>query len=168
MVIRVYVSGISGNKEVKKRQQRVLMILESKNIPCEIIDITEPGKESDKEFMQQNSKPRGDQKHPLPPQIFNDDEYCGEVCLVCKDFIGFDLSNENEKLLPFLKMAVPEPSPPPQPKEESDDESKRPEEESEEESEEETKPSRPRPRPPTKVVTEDDSNANGDGNDDEV
>lgn len=63
--------------QVKKRQQRVLMILESKNIPCEIIDITEPGKESDKEFMQQNSKPRGDQKHPLPPQIFNDDEYCG-------------------------------------------------------------------------------------------
>lgn len=63
--------------QVKKRQQRVLMILESKNIPCEIIDITEPGKESDKEFMQQNSKPRGDQKYPLPPQIFSDEEYCG-------------------------------------------------------------------------------------------
>lgn len=61
------------------------MILESKNIPCEIIDITEPGKESDKEFMQQNSKPRGDQKHPLPPQIFNDDEYCGvSACFFLK------------------------------------------------------------------------------------
>lgn len=97
MVIRVYVSGISGNKEVKKRQQRVLMILESKNIPCEIIDITEPGKESDKEFMQQNSKPRGDQKHPLPPQIFNDDEYCG-------DYDDFDMANEVSELEIFLKV----------------------------------------------------------------
>lgn len=117
MVIRVYVSGISGNKEVsnihkiaiqsqfkwnthcfetrsllsfatrnhmflydfnqvKKRQQRVTMILDSKNIKYDLIDIAEPGKESDKQFMQENSKTR-ESKHPLPPQIFNDDRYCG-------------------------------------------------------------------------------------------
>ncbi len=107
MVVRVYVSGISGNKEVssttitifsmfippgnrtvnsaftssfqvKKRQQRVTMILESKNIKYNVIDITEPGKENEKEFMQENSKAR-DSKHPLPPQIFNDERYCGVI-----------------------------------------------------------------------------------------
>lgn len=70
--------------QVKKRQQRVLMILDSKNYKYEVIDIAEPGKESDKEFMQEKSTNKGstasdqDPRHPLPPQIFADDEYCGE------------------------------------------------------------------------------------------
>lgn len=62
--------------QVKKRQQRVMMILDSKNVEYEIIDITEPGKELDKEFMQTNSNARTN-KYPLPPQIFNEDDYCG-------------------------------------------------------------------------------------------
>lgn len=55
------------------------MILDSKHITYEVTDITEPGKEPDKEFMQQNSNAK-DAKHPLPPQIFNDESYCG-VCV---------------------------------------------------------------------------------------
>nr|BAN21180.1 conserved hypothetical protein [Riptortus pedestris] len=102
MVIKVYTSGISGNKEVKKRQQRIMMILESKNIDYEAIDITEPGKELDKQFMQDNAKAK-DSKHPLPPQIFNEDDYCG-------DYEGFDLANENDELEIFLKLPLP-PSP---------------------------------------------------------
>lgn len=68
---------------MKKRQQRVLMILDSKNITYEVIDITEPGRESDKDFMQNNSKSNGatvsdpNPRSPLPPQIFNNEEYCG-------------------------------------------------------------------------------------------
>lgn len=54
------------------------MILESKNIKYNIIDIAEPGKENEKEFMQENSKVR-DSKYPLPPQIFNDNYYCGVI-----------------------------------------------------------------------------------------
>nr|CAI5818489.1 unnamed protein product [Callosobruchus analis]CAI5858591.1 unnamed protein product [Callosobruchus analis] len=83
MVIKVYISGISGNKEVKKRQQRVIMILDSKNIKYEIIDIAEPGAEEAKDFMQNNSTALGatigdpNPRHPLPPQIFSDDVYCG-------------------------------------------------------------------------------------------
>ncbi|XP_067012939.1 SH3 domain-binding glutamic acid-rich protein homolog [Anabrus simplex] len=96
MVVKVYVSGISGNKEVKKHQQRVLMILDSKSIAYETIDITEPGKEEEKEFMQQNSKAR-DSKYPLPPQLFNNEEYCG-------DYEEFDLANENDELDKFLKV----------------------------------------------------------------
>uniref|UniRef100_A0A0V0G5C5 Uncharacterized protein n=1 Tax=Triatoma dimidiata TaxID=72491 RepID=A0A0V0G5C5_TRIDM len=98
MVIKVYTSGISGNKEVKKRQQRIMMILESKNIKHISIDITEPGNEADKQFMQDNAKAT-DSKHPLPPQIFNEQEYCG-------DYLGFDLSNENDELEAFLKLPL--------------------------------------------------------------
>ncbi|XP_017862620.1 PREDICTED: SH3 domain-binding glutamic acid-rich protein homolog [Drosophila arizonae] len=104
MVLKVYVSGMSGNKEVKKRQQRVLMILDSKNIQYDTIDITEPGKESEKEFMQNKSTSSGgtvsdpEPRHPLPPQIFNDEEYCG-------DYDAFDLANEIDTLEVFLKLA---------------------------------------------------------------
>ncbi|XP_070155806.1 SH3 domain-binding glutamic acid-rich protein homolog [Polyergus mexicanus] len=96
MVVKIYISGISGNKEVKKRQQRVTMILDSKNVEYEIIDITEPGKELDKEFMQANSNARTN-KYPLPPQIFNEDDYCG-------DYEDFDLANELDELEKFLKV----------------------------------------------------------------
>ncbi|XP_014279105.1 SH3 domain-binding glutamic acid-rich protein homolog isoform X1 [Halyomorpha halys] len=99
MVIKVYTSGISGNKEVKKRQQRIMMILDSKGIKYEAIDITEPGKELEKQFMQDNAKAK-DSKHPLPPQIFNEEDYCG-------DYDGFDLANENDVLEAFLKLPLP-------------------------------------------------------------
>lgn len=97
MVVKIYVSGISGNKEVKKHQQRVLMILDSKCIEYVTVDITEPGKEEEKEFMQQKGKAR-DSKYPLPPQLFNDENFCG-------DYEEFDLANENDELDKFLKIS---------------------------------------------------------------
>ncbi|XP_059048343.1 SH3 domain-binding glutamic acid-rich protein homolog [Achroia grisella] len=106
MVVKIYISGISGNKEVKKRQQRVLMILDSKNIKYDVIDITEPGREDDKDFMQNNAKSNGgtvsdpNPRSPLPPQVFNDEEYCG-------DYDQFDLANEVDTLEQFLKVEVP-------------------------------------------------------------
>lgn len=106
MVIKVYISGMSGSKEVKKRQQRVSMILDSKHITYTIIDITEPGQEAEKDFMQKNSEHNGatisDQnpRHPLPPQMFNDAEYCG-------DYDDFDLANEVDNLEVFLKIEAP-------------------------------------------------------------
>ncbi|XP_021696252.1 protein Ycf2 isoform X3 [Aedes aegypti] len=109
MVIKVYISGMSGSKEVKKRQQRVTMILDSKHIPYTIIDITEPGQEAEKDFMQKNAEHNGatisDQnpRHPLPPQMFNDAEYCG-------DYDDFDLANEVDNLEVFLKMEAPKPA----------------------------------------------------------
>lgn len=61
------------------------MILDSKNIQYEVIDITEPGKEADKEFMQEKAIHKGgtvsdqEPRHALPPQIFSDTEYCGKL-----------------------------------------------------------------------------------------
>lgn len=80
------------------------MILDSKNIKYDTVDITEPGKESEKELMQTKSTSNGatvsdpDPRHPLPPQIFNQEEYCG-------DYDAFDLANEIDTLEQFLKLA---------------------------------------------------------------
>lgn len=63
--------------QVKKRQQRVIMILDSRNMLYNVVDITEPGKENEKAFMQANSKTKDGSKTALPPQIFNGDIYCG-------------------------------------------------------------------------------------------
>ncbi|ODN06314.1 SH3 domain-binding glutamic acid-rich protein [Orchesella cincta] len=96
MGVIVYYSEISGQKEVKKRQQRVMMILDSKSIPYMPIDITDPARENEKDFMLKNAKTKGDAKYVLSPQIFNDEEYCG-------DFDDFELANENDELESFLK-----------------------------------------------------------------
>lgn len=80
------------------------MILDSKNIQYDTVDITEPGKESEKELMQNKSTSSGgtvsdpEPRHPLPPQIFNDAEYCG-------DYDAFDMANEIDTLEVFLKLA---------------------------------------------------------------
>lgn len=82
------------------------MILDSKHITYTIIDITEPGQEGEKDFMQKNSQHNGatisDQnpRHALPPQMFNDTEYCG-------DYDDFDLANEVDNLEVFLKLEAP-------------------------------------------------------------
>ena len=87
------------------------MILESKQIPHELIDIAEPGKEPEKEFMQKNSTSLGatssdaNPRNPLPPQFFNGEEYCG-------DYEGFDLANEIDEVEVFLKLQAPAPPAP--------------------------------------------------------
>ncbi|OXA50045.1 SH3 domain-binding glutamic acid-rich protein homolog [Folsomia candida] len=96
MVIKVYYSEISAHKEVKKRQQKVMMILESKQIPYEAIDITEAGRESDKDFMLTNGKAKEGSK-VLSPQVFNEETYCG-------DYDDFELANENDELEKFLNV----------------------------------------------------------------
>ncbi|CRK92711.1 CLUMA_CG006260, isoform C [Clunio marinus] len=107
MVVKVYISLTSGLKEVKKRQQKILMILDSKNIKYEILDISEPGKENEKDHMQTNATSNGgtasdpDPRHPLPPQVFNDKDYCG-------DFDQFELANEIDNLEVFLKLSPEE------------------------------------------------------------
>ncbi|VVC26850.1 Thioredoxin-like fold,SH3-binding, glutamic acid-rich protein [Cinara cedri] len=102
MVVKVYISGISGNKEVKKRQQRVTMILDSKSISYDLVDITEPGKEDEKMYMQTNSKTKDGSKNALPPQIFNNEIYCG-------DYDDFDTANELDELDKFFDISTKNP-----------------------------------------------------------
>lgn len=83
------------------------MILDSKNIKYDLIDITEPDAGNEKEFMQTTATSKGctigdsDPRHPVPPQIFNDSDYCG-------DYDEFDLANEVDTLEQFLKIASPD------------------------------------------------------------
>ncbi|KAJ3656476.1 hypothetical protein Zmor_015549 [Zophobas morio] len=106
MVVKVYISRTSGDMEIKSRQQAVLQILDSKKIIHEVIDIAEEDNKEQKEFMQKNATSIGatamepNPVHSLPPQIFNDGEYCG-------DYDEFEMANENKDLDRFLKL-VPE------------------------------------------------------------
>ncbi|KAF0310662.1 SH3 domain-binding glutamic acid-rich [Amphibalanus amphitrite] len=110
MTIKIYVSGLSGNYEasnpwkhmifkiVKKRQQRIQTVLDSCAIAYELIDITEAGCEDERKFMQETAKAKEGDRNPLPPQIFNDKDYCG-------DYDAFDYANETDQLHQFLKLS---------------------------------------------------------------
>lgn len=106
---------------------KIQMILDSKHIKYTVMDITEPGLEDEKDFMRSNSTSKGgtvsdpgnisewfasgnlitylknilDPRHALPPQIFNDQDYCG-------DYDAFDLANEIDNLEVFLKLSPEE------------------------------------------------------------
>lgn len=53
------------------------MILDSLDINYQIVDVTEPGHEKEREQMQTVCKKREPNNVALPPQFFNDDTYCG-------------------------------------------------------------------------------------------
>lgn len=83
------------------------MILDSKSIKYEIVDITEPGKETEKELMQEKATSKGctisdpNPRYALPPQMFYDANYCG-------DYDVFDMANELDTLEDFLKLTPEE------------------------------------------------------------
>ncbi|XP_044267697.1 SH3 domain-binding glutamic acid-rich protein homolog [Tribolium madens] len=103
MGVKVYFSSTSADIEVKQRQKRVFQILDAKNVKYKAIDITQDENKTEKEFMQNNAKNFGATSieptpiHPVPPQIFNDDGYCG-------DYEQFEMANENSELKEFLKL----------------------------------------------------------------
>lgn len=97
MVVRIYISQVSASKEIKKRQQRAQMILDSLEIKYEAVDVTEPAHENKRDQMQAVCKKRNSQTSPSPPQFFNDDVYCG-------DYEDFDLANDEDKVKVLLKL----------------------------------------------------------------
>ncbi|CAN8018652.1 unnamed protein product [Ixodes persulcatus] len=97
MVIKVYVSGISASKEVKKKQQRALMILQSIKVPFKSVDITEPGQEEARDFMREHCKKTDAGGCTPPPHFFSGNDYLG-------DYDDFDQATEEDKLITFLKL----------------------------------------------------------------
>ena len=53
------------------------MIMESMKFEYEVVDIAGPGMDDAKDFMRANSKKKENERHALPPQIFNGEKYCG-------------------------------------------------------------------------------------------
>ncbi|XP_003971708.1 SH3 domain-binding glutamic acid-rich-like protein 3 [Takifugu rubripes] len=91
MTVTLFYASVSGNQEVKKQQQRIMMVLDGCNIPYNLVDICQSNE--DKELMR---KLVGDSK-ALPPQICNGNDYCG-------DFKAFENAVEMETLKQFLKL----------------------------------------------------------------
>jgi glutaredoxin len=98
MGVKVYISRVSGNSEIRRKQEFVLSVLEGKNISFEAVDISDAANEADKIFMRDHGKPSGADKVTLAPQIFNDNVYCG-------GYDGFFEANENDELNSFLKIS---------------------------------------------------------------
>ncbi|KAF8365952.1 hypothetical protein PRIPAC_83781 [Pristionchus pacificus] len=95
--IKVYITTITANTEIRKQVQRALMILEGLRIPFKAIDITKPGMEEERAFMKEKAHNRRCSKTVLPPQFFVDDDYVG-------DYFDFEESVEEDKLEQFLKL----------------------------------------------------------------
>ncbi|KAM8976980.1 adapter SH3BGRL-like [Pelodytes ibericus] len=100
MVIKVFVATVAGSTAIKKKQQEVLGFLEANRIDFEQKDIA--CNEDNRQWMRDNVP--GEKKPqngiPLPPQIFNEEQYCG-------DFESFFDAKEGNEIHVFFGLAAP-------------------------------------------------------------
>ena len=68
-------------------------------IEFSVVDISAPGMDKLRIFMKEKSKKRVGERFPKPPQIFNNDQYCG-------DYEDFDQANEEGTLPSFLGILL--------------------------------------------------------------
>ena len=85
---------------MKRKQEWIVSVLTARKIPFEEIDISDPTREAEKQFMRENSPLKEGQTVPMAPQIFNADEYCG-VGLAFYRFLSCFLSSS------FLSCVFP-------------------------------------------------------------
>merc|ERR1712198_68647 len=93
--IKIFISGNSGSKVITNQQHRIIMILKSLGIGMQLVDISAPGMDDQRDSMRASAKKKEGQRHPLPPQLFNGEKYCG-------DYDDFDVANEDDELEEFL------------------------------------------------------------------
>ncbi|XP_066455050.1 SH3 domain-binding glutamic acid-rich protein isoform X2 [Eleutherodactylus coqui] len=77
MVIKVFVATVAGSTAIKKKQQEVVGFLEANRIDFEEKDIA--CNYDNRQWMRDNVPGEKKPKNgiPLPPQIFNEEQYCG-------------------------------------------------------------------------------------------
>ncbi|XP_040606332.1 SH3 domain-binding glutamic acid-rich protein isoform X1 [Mesocricetus auratus] len=87
-------------RQIRKKQQEVVGFLEANKIDFKELDIA--GDEDNRKWMRENVP--GEKKPqngiPLPPQIFNEEQYCG-------DFDSFFSAKEENIIYSFLGLAPP-------------------------------------------------------------
>ncbi|XP_077965057.1 SH3 domain-binding glutamic acid-rich protein isoform X27 [Gasterosteus aculeatus] len=124
MVIKVFLASASGSTAIKKKQQDVVGFLEALKVDYAQLDIA--CNEDNRMWMRENvpeeKKPANG--IPLPPQIFNEEDYCG-------DYETFFDAKEDNAVYSFLGL------PPPPGSKQAQAEDVEEEEEEEEEQEEE-------------------------------
>ncbi|XP_034461276.1 SH3 domain-binding glutamic acid-rich protein isoform X20 [Hippoglossus hippoglossus] len=125
MVIKVFLASSSGSTAIKKKQQDVVGFLEALRVEYDPLDIA--CNEENRMWMRQNvpeeKKPANG--IPLPPQIFNEESYCG-------DYDTFFDAKEDNSVFAFLGLP-----PPPGSKQAHAEEEEQEEEEAEVQEEEE-------------------------------
>ncbi|XP_069562884.1 SH3 domain-binding glutamic acid-rich protein isoform X1 [Brachyistius frenatus] len=100
MVIKVFLASSSGSTAIKKKQQDVVGFLEALKVDYTQLDIA--CNEENRMWMRQNvpeeKKPANG--IPLPPQIFNEEGYCG-------DYETFFDAKEDNMVYSFLGLPPP-------------------------------------------------------------
>ncbi|XP_067450470.1 SH3 domain-binding glutamic acid-rich protein isoform X44 [Thunnus thynnus] len=100
MVIKVFLASSSGSTAIKKKQQDVVGFLEALKVDYTQLDIA--CNEENRMWMRQNvpeeKKPANG--IPLPPQIFNEESYCG-------DYETFFDAKEDNTVYSFLGLPPP-------------------------------------------------------------
>ncbi|XP_041851413.1 SH3 domain-binding glutamic acid-rich protein isoform X11 [Melanotaenia boesemani] len=100
MVIKVFLASSSGSTAIKKKQQDVVAFLEALKVDYTELDIA--CSEENRMWMRQNvpqdKKPANG--IPLPPQIFNEESYCG-------DYETFFDAKEDNSVYTFLGLPPP-------------------------------------------------------------
>ncbi|XP_020564104.1 SH3 domain-binding glutamic acid-rich-like protein isoform X3 [Oryzias latipes] len=100
MVIKVFLASSSGSTAIKKKQQDVVSFLDALKVDYTELDIA--CNEQNRMWMRQNvpeekKPPNG---IPLPPQIFNEESYCG-------DYDTFFDAKEDNAVYTFLGLPPP-------------------------------------------------------------
>ncbi|KAM6933077.1 SH3 domain-binding glutamic acid-rich protein isoform 2-T2 [Xenentodon cancila] len=100
MVIKVFLATSSGSTAIKKKQQDVVAFLEALKVDYTELDIA--CNVDNRMWMRENvpeeKKPANG--IPLPPQIFNDESYCG-------DYDTFFDAKEDNSVYSFLGLPPP-------------------------------------------------------------
>nr|XP_057936033.1 SH3 domain-binding glutamic acid-rich protein isoform X2 [Doryrhamphus excisus] len=100
MVIKVFLASSSGSTAIKKKQQDVVAFLEALKVDYAPLDIA--CNEENRMWMRQNvpEEKKPSNGIPLPPQIFNEESYCG-------DYETFFDAKEDNAVYSFLGLAPP-------------------------------------------------------------
>ncbi|XP_038549276.1 SH3 domain-binding glutamic acid-rich protein isoform X18 [Micropterus salmoides] len=130
MVIKVFLASSSGSTAIKKKQQDVVGFLEALKVDYTPLDIA--CNEENRMWMRQNvpEEKKPTNGIPLPPQIFNEESYCG-------DYETFFDAKEDNSVYAFLGLPPPPGSKQARAQEEEQEEADEDREEEELQSEEE-------------------------------
>ncbi|XP_036066796.1 SH3 domain-binding glutamic acid-rich-like protein isoform X3 [Oryzias melastigma] len=100
MVIKVFLASSSGSTAIKKKQQDVVSFLDALKVDYTELDIA--CNEQNRMWMRQNvpEEKKPSNGIPLPPQIFNEESYCG-------DYDTFFDAKEDNRVYTFLGLPPP-------------------------------------------------------------
>uniref|UniRef100_A0A3Q0R0M6 SH3 domain-binding glutamic acid-rich-like protein 3 n=1 Tax=Amphilophus citrinellus TaxID=61819 RepID=A0A3Q0R0M6_AMPCI len=93
MGIKLYYTTVTASRTVKSQQAEVIRVLESKSIQYELIDISVGGE------LRDEMRSKAGDPTAVPPQLFNEDQYCGQ------NYEMFSEAVEADTVEQFLKLA---------------------------------------------------------------